>query len=136
MTLKQAQKQYSDAMKAVLTIERKVFNEYNLYKQDVLIEFCSKMFPGNSILYCSISGYKVTCISSKEAFTEEARQRSMTPGTKVIMTGDEGRFEENQKTWIVTNGPQWMCGSLVVWLDGYSGAYSCEFLEIVKDIKV
>lgn len=131
MTFRQAQKKYPDAIKAVLTIERRVFNEYNLYKQDVLLEYCSKMFPGNSIIYCSISGYKVTCIYSKEAYAKEAYQRSMVPGSKVRMTGYEGRFAENQKDWTVTHGPQYMCGSLVVWLEGYSGAYACDCLQIV-----
>lgn len=133
MKLKEVQKQYPDAMEAVLTIKREVFNEYNLYKQDVLIEYLSKMFPGNSILYCAISGYKVTCISSAEAYKEEFRQRSMLPGVKVRMIGDEGRFPENQKNWTVTHGPQYMCGSLVVWLEGYSGAYACDCLQIVED---
>lgn len=133
MTLKEAQNKYPDAIKATLTVEKKVLYNYNLYKTDTLIEFCSKLFPGKTILYCSISGYKITCISSQEAYKEESRQRSMIPGTKVIMTGAEGLFPENQKEWTVTHGPQRMCGSLVVWLEGFSGAYSCDCLQIVEE---
>jgi hypothetical protein len=133
MTLKEAQEMYSDAMKSELTITKEVFSTINVYKQDDLRSYLQTIFKGNSILYCNCSGRKITAITSEEAFEEELRQLSMIPGTKVIMTGDEGDFPENQKDWIVYAGPKWMCGSLVVWLDGYSGAYSCEYLEIVED---
>lgn len=133
MTLKDAQKKYADAVKATLTVTPKALINGNLFTKDGLISFCTRYFPDKSILYCSISNKTVTCITSKEAFVEESRQKSMIPGTKVRMTGHEGTFSENQKDWTVTHGPQLMCGSLVVWLDGYSGAYACDCLEIVKE---
>ena len=63
---------------------------------------------------------------------EEQRQLSMTPGTKVKMTGAEAEIERlKNKIFEVKFGPQLMGGDWVVWLDGYSGAYSCEYLEVV-----
>lgn len=135
MNLKQFQQEYPDAMKATLTMTSEAMRENNFYKEDELRAYLQKVFPGSSILYCNCSGRKVTAITSEEAFEEEKRQLSMITGTKVRMTGDEGRFPENQKDWTVHAGPKWMCGSLVVWLEGYSGAYSCEYLEIVEPDK-
>lgn len=132
MNLKQFQKKYPDATKAVLTMTNEVMRTHNFYKTDELRKYLQTIFPGSSVLYCNCSGKKITAITSEEAYGEEKRQLSMIPGTKVLMTGDEGRFPENQKEWIVAHGPQWMCESLVVWLDGYSGAYSCQYLEIVE----
>ncbi|MDR0874200.1 MAG: hypothetical protein LBN27_12170 [Prevotellaceae bacterium] len=61
------------------------------------------------------------------------RQLSLVPGTIVRMTGAEVEIENlGDAIFTVTHGPQMMCGSLVVWLDKYSGAYSCEFLEKVN----
>lgn len=130
--LKEFQKDYSDATKAVLTMTKEAMRTHNFYKTDELREYLQTIFPGSSVLYCNCAGNKVTAITSEDAYEEEKRQLSMVPGTKVLMTGDEGRFPENQKEWEVYAGPKWMCGSLVVWLEGYSGAYSCEYLEIVK----
>ncbi|KAA6339743.1 hypothetical protein EZS27_012341 [termite gut metagenome] len=63
---------------------------------------------------------------------EKNRQLSMIPGTKVKMTGAEAKIENlKDKIFAVKYGPQYMCGELVVWLDGYSGAYCCEYLEII-----
>lgn len=134
MIFKQLKEQYPDATKAVLTMTNEAMRENNFYKEEVLRAYLQKVFPGSSILYCNCSGRKVTAITSEEAFEEEKRQMSMIPGTKVRMTGSEGLVLENQKDWTVHSGPQWMCGSLVVWLDGYSGAYSCEYLDIVEPI--
>lgn len=133
MDLKQFQKEYPDAQKSVLTMTSEAMRTHNFYKTEELRKYLQTIFPGSSVLYCNCSGKKITAITSEEAYEEEKRQLSITPGTKVTMTGDEGRFPENQKEWIVTAGPQWMCGSLVVWLEGYSGAYSCEYLEIIKE---
>ncbi|MDH6355442.1 hypothetical protein M2132_001785 [Dysgonomonas sp. PH5-45] len=132
MTLEEVQKQYPDAMKASLTMTTEAMQTHNFYKTDELRKYLQTIFPGNSILYCNCSGRKITAITSKEAYEEEKRQLSMVPGTKVIMTGSEGDFPEyKDKVWEVYAGPKWMCGSLVVWLEGFSGAYSCEHLKIV-----
>lgn len=133
MTLKDAQKKYSDAVKSELTVTKQVLSTVNVYKQNDLRSYLQKIFKGSSIIYCNCSGRKITVITSEEAYIEELRQLSMIPGTKVKMTGDESRFIENQKEWIVSARPQWMCDSLVVWLEGYSGAYSCEYLEILEE---
>jgi hypothetical protein len=64
---------------------------------------------------------------------EEQRQLSIVPGTKVKIVGAEREMENlGDRIFIVTHGPQLMCGDWVVWLDGYSGAYCCEYLEIVE----
>lgn len=131
--LKEFQKKYQDATRSELTMTKEAMQTHNFYKEKELRKYLQTIFPGSSILYCTCSGRKIMAITSEEAYEEEKRQLEMTPGTKVIMTGDEGRFPENQKEWIITHGPQWMCGSLVVWLDGYSGAYSCEYLKKVEE---
>ena len=68
---------------------------------------------------------------TKEQKLEEQRQLSLIPGKKVKM---ENCFEEEfhkDVVWTVQYGPQMMCGEWVVWLEGYSGAFSCEFLKEV-----
>jgi len=133
MDLKEFQKKHPDAVKAVLTMTKKAMLTHNFYKTDELREYLQNIFPESSVLYCSCSGNKVTAITSEDAYEEERRQLSMVPGIKVIMTGSEGDFlEYKNKIWSVYAGPKWMCGSLVVWLEGFSGAYSCEYLKIVK----
>jgi hypothetical protein len=63
---------------------------------------------------------------------EKNRRLSMVPGVKVRMTGAEAKIESlEDKLFTVEHGPQYMGGELVVWLDDYSGAYCCEYLEIV-----
>ena len=64
---------------------------------------------------------------------EEQRQLSMIPGTKVIMKGSESEIERlKDVVFEVKYGPSLIGGDWVVWLDKYSGAYSCEYLEVVK----
>lgn len=64
---------------------------------------------------------------------EEQRQLSIVPGTKVKMIGAEAELENlKDKVFTVTHGPVRMCDELVVWLDGYTGAYACEYLEIIE----
>ena len=48
------------------------------------------------------------------------------------MTGAaiELKPEYAKKVWKVTTPPQFMCGEIVVWLEGFSGAYSCEMLRL------
>jgi len=65
---------------------------------------------------------------------EEQRQLSIVPGTFVKMTGAEAEIEKlKNRVFKVKYGPQLMGGDWVVWLDGYSGAYSCEYLDIVTN---
>lgn len=136
MNLKQFQKDYPDAIKAVLKMTKKAMETHNFYKTDELRKYLQTIFPESSILYCNCSGNTVTAITSEKAYDEEKRQLSMIPGTKVVMTGSEASFPEyNGKEWNVYAGPQWMCGDLVVWLEGFSGAYSCKYLKIVEPNK-
>lgn len=132
MTLEQIKKQYSDAVKSKITVEKKVLMSHNLYKDADLRAYLQPFFPNSSILYCSCSGRTIEAITSEEAFPEELRRKSMVPGTKVIMTGAE-KVHYPDRIWTVTHGPQLMCGELVVWLDGFSGAYSCDCLEIKQE---
>ena len=134
MTLEQAQKEYPDAIQVKLPVDKTVLLTRNLYKENELREYLKTIFPSSSILYCSCSGNEVWAITSAEALSEENRQISIIPGTKVVMTGSEGDLPQyKNKVWEVTNGPQWMCGDLVVWLEGFSGAYSCKYLKIITE---
>lgn len=52
-------------------------------------------------------------------------------GDKVIMhTCLEAKHHKDVE-WIVKTEPQIMCGSWVVWLEGYSGCFACEYLKVV-----
>jgi len=132
MNLKDYKKDYPDATKEELTMTKEAMQTHNFYKTDELREYLQTIFPGSSVLYCNCSGKRITAIISEDAYEEEKRQLSMIPGTKVVMTGAEGDIPKyKDKVWDVYAGPKWMCGSLVVWLEGFSGAYSCEYLKIV-----
>ncbi|MBF0649155.1 hypothetical protein IR083_10015 [Dysgonomonas sp. GY75] len=131
--LKELQKKYPDAVKSKITVEKRVYKTVNLYKDTELRKYLQPFFPESSILQCDCSGRVVTAITSEQAYPEEQRQLSMVPGTKVIMTGAEAEIENlKDKVFEIKAGPQMMCGELVVWLDGYSGAYCCEYLKIVE----
>ena len=131
--LKESQKKYRDAVKSKITVEKRVFETVNLYKDIELRKYLQPFFPESSILYCDCSGRVATVITSEEAYPEELRQKSIVPETKVIMTGYEASLPEyRDRIWTVKAGPQWMCGNWVVWLDGFSGAYCCEYLKIVE----
>ena len=61
----------------------------------------------------------------------------MIPGTIVKMQARSGEVKVNpaqyeDKEFVVIHGPQWMCGNWVVWMEGFSGAYSCDLLDIVN----
>lgn len=134
MKLKEFRKQYPDANQIVMYMTSETMLNHNLYNTNELREYLQSIYPGSSVLDCNCSGRKVTAIISEEAYKEEKRQLAMLPGVTVTMTGAEGNFPEyKDKKWKVYAGPQWMCGSLVVWLEGYSGAYSCQHLEIVNN---
>ena len=131
MTLAQAQKNWDDA------IQTKVSHKPNIMTEERLTEIGQKGTFYNEVhskvLYLKVGRTSSVVISSKEAFVEDQRQLSIVPGTKVIMTGHEGTLPQyKDKVWDVTHGPQLMCGDNVVWLDGFSGAYCCEYLKIVE----
>lgn len=128
MTLKEAQKKWDDA------IQMKVTHKAN----SVSAEELTKMASGSwnvpiKVLFVKVGVTSSRLIYSRQAAKEEKRQLSMVPGTKVIMTGAEAEIENlKDKVFEVIAGPQMMCGDLVVWLNGYSGAYCCEYLKIAE----
>lgn len=128
MTLKQAQQKWDDA------IQMKVEHAPNSVTEGDLRRWAERSSPEPSIaLFIKIGKTTSRIIYSRLAKKEEQRQLSMVPGTKVKMTGAEAELENlGDKIFIVTHGPARMCGDLVVWLNEYSGAYACEYLEIVK----
>lgn len=128
MTLKEAQKKWDDA------IQMKVEHAPNSVTKDDLIKWSSGSYKEPiRVLYIKIGKRTSQIIYSREAAKEEQRQLSMGPGTKVKMTGAEADIESlKDKVFTVRIGPRLMCGDWVVWLDGYSGAYSCEYLEVIK----
>jgi len=129
MTLKEAQKKFEDA------IELNVKHDSYAMTNENVKSFADNIFGKDcpsKVMYSEIEKNSSTIIVSRMAYLEDMRQLSMIPGTKVIMTGDEGTFPEyKDKVWDVIHGPQWMCGNNVVWLEGFSGAYSCDYLKIV-----
>ncbi|MDR2915593.1 MAG: hypothetical protein LBV74_12300 [Tannerella sp.] len=128
MTLKEAQKEWYDA------ISMKVSHKANSVTEEQLIKWAGQSWNiPIKPLFIKIGKTSSRIIYSKLAAKEEERQKSMTPGTKVRMTGAEASFEEyKDKVWTITHGPQLMCGDWVVWLESYSGAYCCEYLEIIE----
>lgn len=137
MNLKDFRKEYPDAMKSELTVTTELLHKNNFYTGNGLREYVRKLFPGSCVLDCRIVGKKITAITSEKAFAEEERQLSMIPGTKVKMQERSGEVKMSpekykDKEFVVVHGPQWMWGNWVVWLEGFSGAYSCELLDIVE----
>lgn len=137
MSLKDFRKEHPDAMKSELTVTTELLHRNNFYTGNGLREYIRKLFPGSYVLDCRIVGKKITAITSEKAFAEEERQLSMNPGTKVKMQERSGEVKISpekykDREFIVVHGPQWMCGNWVVWLEGFSGAYSCELLDIIE----
>lgn len=125
MKLTDAQKHFDDAIEMSMT-----FNRHPMTEQEVT-EFVTMVDKERKILYCETSKTKARCIFSRKAYLEEQRQMQMVIGAHVKMTGDESRFYPG-KIWTVKFGPQMMCGDIVVWLDGFSGAYACKYLELIE----
>lgn len=128
MTLKEAQQKWDDA------IQMKVMHAPNSVTEEDLRRWAERPCPEPAkALFIKIGKKTSWIIYSELAKKEELRQLSMIPGTKVKMTGAESELENlKDKIFTVTHGPARMCDELVVWLDGYSGAYSCEYLEIIE----
>jgi hypothetical protein len=130
MTLAQAQKEFDDA------IEMKTEHGKDVMTEAKINSFAANIFGKDKpakVLFSQIGKYSSRIIVSHMAYLEDQRQLSMIPGTKVIMTGAEGDIPKyKDKVWDVTHGPQWMCGDNVVWLEGFSGSYCCQYLKIVE----
>ena len=128
MTLKEAQQKWDDA------IQMKVEHAPNSVTEEDLRRWAERSSPEPAkTLFIKIGKKTSWIIYSRLAKKEELRQLSMVPETKVRMTGAEAELENlKDKIFTVTHGPARMCDELVVWLDGYSGAYSCEYLEIIE----
>jgi hypothetical protein len=126
MTLKEAQRKWSDAT------EMKCMHKPYVMTTEILTASAER--NGARVLFMSIGKTSSRIIYSRMAAKEEARQLSLVPGTKVKMTGAEAKLENLKDTvFTVVFGPQMMRGDRVVWLDRYSGAYSCEYLEKVEE---
>lgn len=118
MNIKDYKEKYPDAEKSELAVTTELLKTNNFYTGNGLREYVCKLFPGSCILDCCLSGKKIIVITSEIAHAEEQRQLSMIPGTKVKMQERSAEFKDNteyqNKVWMVTTGPQWMCGSWVV----------------------
>jgi hypothetical protein len=126
MTLKEAQKKWEDA------IEMKCMHKPYAVTTKILTASVAR--NGAKVLFMSIGKTSSRIIYSQMAAKEEARQLSLVPGTKVRMLGIEAEIENLKDTiFTVTLGPKFQCGSWVVWLDKYGGAYLCKCLEKVEE---
>lgn len=133
MTLAQAQKQFDDA------IEMKMEHASGKMTFDEAVKIGEKLFGPDKpakVLHCYVGVKKTTVIVSHDAHVEEQRQWSMIPGTIVEMLGAEIEVtpEYKGKEWTVYAGPKVICGEVCVWIEGFSGAYSCSLLKIVKPV--
>ena len=58
----------------------------------------------------------------------------MKVGDKVVMNDKYYVSEKNKgKEFTVTAGPQDVCGTMSVWLDGIRGCYAVDGLTVVKE---
>lgn len=61
----------------------------------------------------------------------QRQKPDMMPGDTVVMhTCIEAKAYKEQE-WTVITEPQIMCGTWVVWLEGYSGCFACEYLKVI-----
>lgn len=83
--------------------------------------------------FCS-SRFCQTFTNRSEKEVEAQGSKYPSTGTKVVMTGADIELTPayKNKIWTVTMFPQFMCGEVVVWLDGFSGAYSAEMLRFPR----
>ena len=57
----------------------------------------------------------------------------MVKGKKVVMNDNYYVSEENKgKVFTIISEPYWVCGTLVVMLDGFSGCYALDGLTEVE----
>lgn len=134
--MEQYTKKYPDAQKTELAVSLNALRSINYNKRSVLREYFKSSFEGLYIVDCWYDAEKVVFVTSESAYPEEQRQLKMKPGTIVKMNNNSFEVKNNpefeNKEWKVLTGPEWMGDCWVVWLDGFSGAYSCELLEIAS----
>ena len=122
MTLREAQKQYPDAVS--WTMQHKA----NSVTTDMLEKWANQTYSEPvKILYVKVGKTSSRYIVSKMAYIEECRQLSLTSGKEVKMVNCMEAKIHDGKIWTISFGPQLMCSDWVVWLEGYSGAFCCEF---------
>ena len=54
------------------------------------------------------------------------------PGDRVMMTDCPEADSHKGQIWTVKAGPQCLCGSWVVWLTDYPGAFDCQRLKLTQ----
>jgi hypothetical protein len=98
-----------------------------VYSRRDIEEKVRKQF-GNTVLHYEHNGKKVN-VASSATYGKFIGQ--LKPGVSVVMTGAEIKMkpEYARKAWKVRTKPSFMCGEFVVWLEGFSGSYSCEMLR-------
>ena len=128
-------KKYPEAQRTELAVSWNVLKSLNYNKRSVLREYLKSSFDGLYIIDCWYDGEKVVVVTSEFACAEEQRQLEMKKGTFVRMKKECFEVKTNpefeNKEWIIVADPVWMGDCWVVWLDGFSGAYSCEYLELL-----
>lgn len=64
----------------------------------------------------------------------ERHAASMVKGVKVKMVDCfEASYHKDEVYTVRSEKPTKLCDDGVVWLDGYAGAFRCDFLQIVND---
>ena len=120
METKDLKKRFKDLTVVKLTMDA-------VYSRRDIEEKVRELF-GNTVLRYEHNGKKVNIasIATYGKFIGQLKQ-----GVKVVMTGAEIEMkpEYAKKAWKVRTEPSFMCGEFVVWLEGFSGAYSCKMLR-------
>lgn len=121
METKDLKKKFPDLTVAKLTMDA-------VYSHRDIENIIKKSF-GSIIVRYEHNAKKVNVATSQE-YGKFINQ--LIPGAKVVMTGGEIKMnpEYEKKVWTIRTLPAFMCGEVVVWLDGFSGAYSCEMLRL------
>ena len=79
----------------------------------------------------------VSCkkITNQPIDMQPSGRPSICIGDTVQMVNCPEAKRHQNKLWKVTWGPLFMCGTCVVWLKDYSGAFACEYLQRIKTQK-
>lgn len=123
MRTEELEKKYPDLIVSKMTLNK-------IHSSKEIANIMRTIF-GNALLSLESSGKKVTVAYSQDYGRFIAQ---LVPGAKVILTGGEIQMkpEWKDKEWIVSTAPSLMCGKMVCWLEGFSGAYSCEMLKMAE----